>query len=189
MNYCLLLILLLPEINIVNQLCLCVCSVTSNSLRPHTTLCARFLCPWNFPGKSARVDCHFLPQMIFPTPGTEPESPALAGRFFTTIPPRKPINYTPIKEIYTCLVGAQMHNGSLHTRHACISRTPWLREVLLGTEGWSVCVSRRISKPNSPHSPHPGSPTQTHRTPLVKVYHHVQHFSSPCFDFSPVLMA
>ena len=30
------------------------------------------LCPWDFPGKSAGVDCHFLLQGIFPTQETNP---------------------------------------------------------------------------------------------------------------------
>ena len=28
---------------------------------------ARFLCPWNFPGKNSGVGCHFLLQGIFPS--------------------------------------------------------------------------------------------------------------------------
>ena len=32
---------------------------------------------------------HFLLQGIFPEPGIKPESPALAGGFFTTEPPEK----------------------------------------------------------------------------------------------------
>ena len=43
----------------------------SDSLQPHglqpTT---RLLHPWDFPGKSTRVDCHFLLQRIFPTQGS-----------------------------------------------------------------------------------------------------------------------
>ena len=39
----------------------------SNSLRPHRLQPIRLLCPWDFPGKSAGVDCHFLLQGIFPT--------------------------------------------------------------------------------------------------------------------------
>ena len=30
----------------------------------------RLLCPWNFPGNSTGVDCHFLLQGIFPTQGS-----------------------------------------------------------------------------------------------------------------------
>ena len=33
---------------------------------------ARFLCPWNFPGKNTGVGCHFLLQGIFPTQGLNP---------------------------------------------------------------------------------------------------------------------
>jgi len=45
----------------------------------------RLLCPWNFPGKNTGVGCHFLLQGIFS------ESPPLAGGFFATEPPGKPI--------------------------------------------------------------------------------------------------
>ena len=30
----------------------------------------RLLCPWDFPGNTTRVDCHFLLQGIFPTQGS-----------------------------------------------------------------------------------------------------------------------
>ena len=40
------------------------CSVVSDSLQP-----TRLLCPWNSPGKSTGVSCHFLLQRIFPTQG------------------------------------------------------------------------------------------------------------------------
>ena len=43
------------------------CSVVSDSLRPHGLQTTRLLRTWDFPGKSARVDCHFLLQGIFPT--------------------------------------------------------------------------------------------------------------------------
>ena len=36
------------------------------------TVPTRLLCPWNFPGKSTRVGCHFLLQGIFPTQGSNP---------------------------------------------------------------------------------------------------------------------
>ena len=63
---------------------------------------------------------------------------------------------------------------------------PRLLGVLLGTEeGWPVCVHHIAYLSQQP--PHPGSPTQTHCVPLVRVCHHFQHFNSPCFDFNPVL--
>ena len=57
------------------------------------TLCdpmdpTRLLCPWNFPGKSTRVDCHFLLQR-FPDPGIEAGSPALQADALPSEPPRK----------------------------------------------------------------------------------------------------
>ena len=43
------------------------------------TLCdsmdTRFLCPWDFLGKSTRVGCHFLLQGIFLTQGSNPSLP------------------------------------------------------------------------------------------------------------------
>ena len=59
------------------------------------------LCPWDFPGMNTGVGCHFLPQGIFPTQGSNPRLlhwQALAGGFFTAEPPGKPHihpNYTP----------------------------------------------------------------------------------------------
>ena len=43
----------------------CVCSVESNSLRPHGLQPARLLSPWSFPGKNTGAGCHFLLQGIF----------------------------------------------------------------------------------------------------------------------------
>ena len=48
------------------------CSVVSDSLWPHRLQPARFLCPWDFPGNSTGVDCHFLLQGIFPNQGSNP---------------------------------------------------------------------------------------------------------------------
>jgi len=55
---------------------------------------SRLLCPWNSLGKNTGVGYHFLLQGIFPTQGSNSGllSPALAGRFFTSGPPGKPIN-------------------------------------------------------------------------------------------------
>ena len=45
---------------------------------------SRLLCPWDSPGKSTAVGCHFLPQLRDQTCVS-----SLAGRFFTTEPPGK----------------------------------------------------------------------------------------------------
>ena len=42
--------------------CVCVCSVMSDSF-------CEPLCPWDFPGKSTGVGCHFLLQGVFSTQG------------------------------------------------------------------------------------------------------------------------
>ena len=67
-------------------------SVVSDSLQPHGLQPTRLLCPWDFPGKNTGVGCHFLLQGIFLTQGSKSAvSPALAGGFFTTAPPGKPL--------------------------------------------------------------------------------------------------
>src|SRR5574337_797045 len=53
---------------LVTQLCLALCDPMDCSL-------PGLLCPWNFPGKSTRVGCHFLLQGIFPTQGSNPGLP------------------------------------------------------------------------------------------------------------------
>ena len=50
-------------------------SVVSDSLRPHGLYPTRLLCPWDFPGNSTGVECYFLLQGIFPTPGSNPGLP------------------------------------------------------------------------------------------------------------------
>ena len=48
------------------------------------------LCPWNFPVRNIGLCCHFLFQGTLLTQGLNAhllESPALAGGFFTTVPP------------------------------------------------------------------------------------------------------
>ena len=42
----------------------------SDSLGPHGLQPTRLSCPWDFPGKNTRVDCHFLLQEIFPNQGS-----------------------------------------------------------------------------------------------------------------------
>ena len=67
------------------------------------TVAARILCLQNFPGKNIRMGFHLLLQGIFLTQGSHRTScilclllsPALMGRFFTTVPPGESSqNYT-----------------------------------------------------------------------------------------------
>ena len=76
-------------------LCVCVCSVVSDSLRPYGLWPAKFHSPWDSLGKNSERP--FPPPGDLPDSGTEPMSPAspvLAGRFFTTEPLGSPV---PIK--------------------------------------------------------------------------------------------
>ena len=66
-------------------------SVVSDSLWPRGLQPTRLLHPWDFPGKSTGVGCHFLLQGIFLTQGLSPHLLTLAGRFFSTESPGKPI--------------------------------------------------------------------------------------------------
>ena len=62
------------------------------TLRPHGLWPARFLCPWDSPGKNIGVGCHFLLWGIFPTQGSDHIScgSCIAGGFFIAKPPGKP---------------------------------------------------------------------------------------------------
>ena len=76
--------------NETNNCCCLVTQLCLTLLRCHGLLPLRLLCPWDFPGKNTGVGCLFLLQGVFLTQGLEPESPTLAGEFFTTDPPGKP---------------------------------------------------------------------------------------------------
>ena len=54
------------------------------------TIVCQLLCPLDFPGKNMGRDCHFPLQRIFLIQGGNPYL-LLAGRFFTTEPPAKPL--------------------------------------------------------------------------------------------------
>ena len=78
---------------------MCVCSVVSDSWRPHGPCSA----PWSM--GSPRQDS--WNGLLFPSPGDLPDqgiepmslvSPPLAGRFFTTAPPGKP------EQVYSLLL-------------------------------------------------------------------------------------
>ena len=64
--------------------------VMPDSLPPQGLKPARLLGPWDFPGKNTGVGWHFLLQGILPAQRSNPTipgSPALAGGFFTSVPP------------------------------------------------------------------------------------------------------
>ena len=85
-------------------------SVMSDSWWLHGLWPTRLLYSWTFPWIPTGMGCCFLPRVSF-RPRIESTSlapPAMAGRFFPTLPPRKHI-YTPLIEthvsvnIYVCL--------------------------------------------------------------------------------------
>ena len=54
-----------PCVNVCVCVCVCVCTQSCPTLcNPLDCSPARFLCPWNFPGKNTGVGCHFLLQRI-----------------------------------------------------------------------------------------------------------------------------
>ena len=56
---------------------------------PWTVAC-RLLPPWDSPGKSTGVGCHFLLQGDLPDPEIKPGSPAFQADALTSEPPGKP---------------------------------------------------------------------------------------------------
>ena len=105
-------------------------------LRPQGLLRARLLCPWDFPGKN-----EYWSGLPFPSPGDllspgiEPESPALAGRFFTTEPPGQPnagYNLSHMLELFwTYLNPHQMVEFKCMLTTSTKSPEDWLEP-----EGW-----------------------------------------------------
>ena len=66
-------------------------SVMSDSLQLHGLQPARFLCPWDSPGKNTGVGTHFILQGIFPEPGIKPGCSALQADSLPSEPPGKPL--------------------------------------------------------------------------------------------------
>ena len=117
----------------------------SDSLGPHGLYPARLCCPWNFPGKNKTVG------VLFPTPGdlpdlgVEPRSlapPALADRFFTTAPPRKPLHHVQMEikmspTLWTSLVAQTVK---------CL---PTIRETQLQSLGWEDLLEKEMATHSS----------------------------------------
>ena len=69
----------------------------SDSFESPWTVAPRFLCPWDFPCKNTEWIA-ISSSGDLPDPGIEPSSPALAGGFFTTEPPGKPVVHVGFKK-------------------------------------------------------------------------------------------
>ena len=78
---------------------------------------ARLLCPWGSLGKRSGVACHVLPPEDLPESGTESVSPALAGRFITTVPSGKSNLFS--------WVGLRKILGKWHGRCGCLDVETW----------------------------------------------------------------
>ena len=103
------------------------CSVF-DSLRPRGFWRTRLLCPWNSPGKNTGVGHHFLLRGNLPSPGMAPESPSLAGGFFTTEPPGKSRYIKTYINIQTLLLSEKasykmMGTIILFVRKVCVDCT------------------------------------------------------------------
>ena len=72
--------------------CMCVCPVISDSVTPWTVALQAPL-SMEFPRQEHWTGLLSSSRRGLPDPGFEPMSPALAGRFFTTKPPGKPMEY------------------------------------------------------------------------------------------------
>ena len=71
--------------------CVLSCSVVYDSLRPHGLQPFRLLCSCGFSKQEYWSGLPFPSLGDLPDPGIGPTSPELAGGFFTTAPPGKPI--------------------------------------------------------------------------------------------------
>ena len=67
-----------------------VCSVLFSSLQPQWTVAVQATLSIEISRQEYWSVLPFLTPEDLPKPGTEPMSPAFAGRFFTTVPPGKP---------------------------------------------------------------------------------------------------
>ena len=100
-------------------------SIVPNPLRPHTLHPTRHLCPWDFPGKNTGLGCHVLLQAIFPTHGSNLTLgfPALAGRFFTSVP----LEYAEDKKCrmgaYTLITKETQTKEEVSSRHSLLPLT------------------------------------------------------------------
>ena len=75
-------------------MCVCVHSILSNSLQPHGIVAHQASLSMGFSRQEYWSGLPCPPPGDLPDPGNEPispASPALAGRFFTTVPPGKPV--------------------------------------------------------------------------------------------------
>ena len=110
-------------------------SVVSDFLRPHRLQPSRLLCPWDFPGNSTEVDCHFLLKGIFPTQGSKPGllhcRPTLYHLSFWVA--SNSFSLPSLSSFGKC--------NFLHSKHVYSSTTPSFSEILVW---WLTCLVTMI---------------------------------------------
>ena len=108
--------------------CVCVCAhALSHVQLSCDPLDCGLLCPWGFPGKNAGAGCHFLLQGIFPTQGSNPETPALQADFLSLSPTGSPLTRLDFKiiviQIFVSTCSFQSHvnpeENEVHSDVAC----------------------------------------------------------------------
>ena len=94
---------------------------------------ARLLCPWDSPGKSTGVGCHFPSPGYLPNPGIEPGSPAFQADALTSEPPGKPTYISTI---------LKSRDVTLPTK-VCLVKAIVFPVVVYGCESWTVKKAER----------------------------------------------
>ena len=100
------------------------------------TVAARLLSPWVFRGKNTGVGCRFLLQGIFPTQGSNLSLLhllALAGGFFTTEPPVKPLCIHSLFHYFSRIVACISVGQTMLLE---LSENPFLLEPLCSRSLW-----------------------------------------------------
>ena len=82
----------------------------------------------------------FPPPEDLRDPGIEPESPALAGRFFTTAPPRKPVSVMRGGIFSGCLGNIHVLQGEGRDKHYKDSVTRYYGEVFRDPVIWACWI-------------------------------------------------
>ena len=106
------------------------CSVVSNSLWPHGLQPTRLLRPWDFPGKSTGVGCHFLLQGSS-QPRDQTQVSHIAGRCFTIWATREELTSL---STYLNFFILTIEGGTSSKEPACQSRRRKKRVWSLGWE-------------------------------------------------------
>ena len=105
-------------------------AVVSDSLRPHRLQPTRLLCPWDFPGNSTGVGCHFLLQRIFPTQGSNLGLPHCRQTLYHPSHQGSPINtigYSKSTELWVWNLDLLRSQYSSKQHH-----------ILLATQGFTI---------------------------------------------------